>query len=297
MGLLADKTKWVLFLASSSEPEDRHVSDLAFGIYCLENRGINPADIFIYIDGNNRGNIQKLISVGTNHQYNVKRSSDFFSDCDDNTHDNIVIFITGHGSMHGLDALPPIPPYRLLNRIKTTPDLDRAIVYMGQCYAGIFNYLAAGRQRRSDGKIDPEAIFMGATNLHESISSSTTENINGNDYTWVANLFLLNTFKWISNPFDVDGDGKNTVIDSYKYAGTSSNVMNMSIKMNSFVQSVMLHSQWSTAKTDYELDDQNQTKLLIYRAYEQQYLSALNINFVHQECWILNSVPAQQVEY
>lgn len=30
---------------------------------------------------------------------------------------------------------------------------------------------------------------MGATNLHESISSSTTENINGNDYTWVANLF------------------------------------------------------------------------------------------------------------
>ena len=53
MGLLADKTKWVLFLASSSEPEDRHVSDLAFGIYCLENRGINPADIFIYIDGNN----------------------------------------------------------------------------------------------------------------------------------------------------------------------------------------------------------------------------------------------------
>lgn len=297
MGLLAENTKWVLFLASKHEPEDRHISDLAFGIYCLENRGINPADIFIYIDGNNRGNIQKLISVGTNYQYNVKKSSDFFSDCDNNTHDNIVIFITGHGSIHGLDALPPIPPYRLLNRIKTTPNLDRAIVYMGQCYAGIFNYLAAGRKRRSEERVDPDVIFMGATNLHESISSSTTENINGNNYTWVANLFLLNIFKWISTPFDVDGDGKNTVIDSYKYAGTSSNVMNMSVKMNSFVQSVMLHSQWSAAKKDHELDVQDKTKLLIYKACEQQYLSALNINFVHQECWILNSVPAQRVEY
>lgn len=297
MGLISDKTKWILFLPSQNDPDERHISDLAFGVYCLEGKGINPNNIEIYIDGNNKNNIHRLISVGTNQQYTIKDTSAFFSDCDQNQHENMVMFITGHGSMNGLDSNPLITPYQLLNRIKTTPNLNQSIVYMGQCYAGVFNYLAAGRQRTSTGNRDPQVIFMGATNLHESISSSTTENFYGNEYTWVANLFLLNTFRWISNPVDIDGDGRNTIIDSYKFAGTSSNQMNMSIKIQSFVDSVFLHSQWNSAKEEYEADNQNQAKLLKFRACEQQYLSALNLNFVHQECWILNSVPAQEIEF
>lgn len=35
MGLMQDATKWVLFLASPEEPEERHVLDLAFRITLL----------------------------------------------------------------------------------------------------------------------------------------------------------------------------------------------------------------------------------------------------------------------
>lgn len=57
MGLMQDATKWVLFLASPEEPEERHVLDLAFGLHCLESAGVSSENIEIYIDGDNRQNI------------------------------------------------------------------------------------------------------------------------------------------------------------------------------------------------------------------------------------------------
>jgi hypothetical protein len=177
MSLIKSKTKWVLFLSASTIPEDRHIMDLAFGVQSLETAGINPTDIYIYIDGQDRGLISQLISTGTARTYAIKESKDFFLDQTKNTYENIVIFITGHGSIDGIDAPQPITPYALLRSIKSTPSLKNAIVYLGQCHAGIFNYIGAGRRVGQAGAAEPDVILIGATNLHESLSSSTQENL------------------------------------------------------------------------------------------------------------------------
>lgn len=294
MNLITSNTKWVLFLSSSGDSEHRHIMDLAFGLQSLESVGISQADIHIYIDGQDRTLIHQLISTGTNNSYTIKESKDFFSDQVNNTHENLVIFVTGHGSIQGIDAPQPITPYALLRSIKTAPNLLNAIVYLGQCHAGIFNYIGAGR--RTGQVAEPEVILIGATNLHESVSSPTQENLINGPTSWVANLFLLNIFKWISSRIDIDGDGKLTVIDSYKYAGVASNNINKSIKINSFVRSIELHGKWMAAKSADQANSTTQTKLAL-QALETQYESELVVRYTHQECWILNSIPAQSIEF
>ena len=296
MSLTKTKTKWVLFLSSSGEPDHRHIMDLAFGVYCLESVGIDSSDIYLYIDGKDRALISQLISIGTKNNFVIKESKDFFVDQANNNHLNMVMFVTGHGSIQGIDAIQPITPYALLSCIKSSPQLQQAIIYLGQCHAGIFNYIGAGRKTSKVGANDPDVIFIGATNLHESLSSSTAETLYSGSITWVANLFLLHIFKWISNPSDVDGDGKLTVIDSYKYAGVLSNNTNKNIKIQSFVESIKLHEKWTAA---VDVDGKNSTPLtkLALKAVQTQYETQLNVRYTHQECWILNSIPAQQIEF
>lgn len=299
MSLIQSKTRWVLFLsASHPDPENRHIYDLAFGLMCLERAQIPHSQIYIYVDGLNRKDIQNLFSVATQHNYNIKTSADFFTDMASNTDENLMMFVTGHGSEHGIDAVIPITPYTLLNALKSAPFLEKAIVYLGQCYAGLFNYVNAGRGRGSD--LDgPDVIFIGATNLHESLSCSTLETFPVGQISWVANLFLLHVFKWISNPVDIDGDGHNTIMDSYKYAGVLSNRSHKSAKTGTFSSMIDLHEQCKIAQQeainptgDPQQDMKNKLKFL---SYQQNYQGLLGINYIHQECWILNSYPAQSI--
>ncbi|WP_434033357.1 hypothetical protein [Cupriavidus sp. a3] len=294
MGLRKDNTKWVLFLSSAREPDSRHVNDLVFGLQCLEAAGVQAKDIFIYIDGANRALISNFMSNGTRSAIPIKTSADFFVDLQVNSHESMVMFVTGHGGIDGIDANPPITPHKLLSGIKSAPHLNRAVIYLGQCHAGIFNYIGAGRKGKEGGH-DPDVIFIGATNLHESLSSSTTETLVNGPLTWVANLFLLHVFKWISNPVDVDGDGRVTVMDSYKYAGVLSNMKSKQIKGQSFVESINLHQRWVAASAADQAHSTPQTQLAL-KSVEMQYDSQLQIRYVHQECWILNAIPAQQVE-
>lgn len=295
MGLIKENTKWVLFLScSQADPEHRHIIDIAYGIFCLENAGVAPENIFIYIDGQDRDTINQLISISTSFQYQIETCEAFFHN-ENNKYDNMVMFVTGHGSINGIDHQPPITPYHLLDSIKSTPNLSKSIVYLGQCYAGIFNYIGAGRAHGKTDQKPADVIFIGATNLHESLSTSTTENFPNGEITWVANLFLLHVFKWISTPLDVDGDGKKTIIDSYKYAGVSSNTMNKGIKIRSFVNSMKLHSQWVAAQGFHEASPSAQSELSL-KAISEQYIGELTVNYTHQECWILNAIPAQFLE-
>lgn len=292
MALVKGSTRWVLFLASSHEPEQRHVLDLAFGLMCLESVGVDKNNVSIYIDGKDRALIQQWLSLGSSHAYNVKVSSDFFIDCANNAHEDMVMFVSGHGSAAGIDAAVPITPYALLQSIKNAPSLKNAIVYLGQCFAGIFNYMPAGR--RSESEVN--AIFIGATNLYESLSSATTEKLVGGDTSWNANLFLLSVFKWLTNKVDVDGDGKLTVMDSYKYAGVLSNAINKDIKRDLFIDSFELHQKWEAARKQVQ-SSPTLMAVVAFRAIDQKYMTLLDLRYVHQECWILNSVPAQVIEF
>lgn len=302
MGLMRENTKWILFLASKDEPEERHVLDLAYGLYCLESIGVAPENIDIFIDGDNRDNIQSWIAVGSSIAYDIKPTEMFFENANDNKHSNIVMFITGHGGPEGIGGKTPITPYALLTSLKSMSNLEQAVVYLGQCFAGVFNYIGAGsgRYKQAEDVKDPNVIFIGATNLHSSLSLSTRENVSSDgdqqkEFNWIANVFLLNVFKWFSNPIDIDGDGKKTIIDSYKYAGSYSNVMNKDFRIQSFVQSVNLHGEWKKA-CDLKSSNDTPQVSLEHSMIEQRYLNLLSGSHTHQECWILNAIPAQSIE-
>jgi hypothetical protein len=182
------------------------------------------------------------------------------------------------------------------------PKLEKAIVYLGQCFAGVFNYIGAGsgRFKTAIERKEADVIFIGATNLHSSLSLATKENVSSEDdpskeFNWIANVFLYNVFKWFSKPIDIDGDGRTTIIDSYKFAGSYSNIMNKDFRVNSFVASVDLHSVWKEAAKakDEENTPQNVLNLSMI---EQRYANILSTSHTHQECWILNAIPAQFIE-
>lgn len=294
MSLISGNTRWVLFLSSHADAESRHVQDLAFGVMCLEQAGVNIANIFVYVDGADRVSIDNFIKSGTASPITVRQSKDFFTDQANNTYDNLVMFVTGHGGLEGIDAAPPITPYMLLNCIKSSPNLKQGIVYLGQCYAGIFNYIGAGSKPLTNGSKDPNLIFIGATNLNESLSHSTSETLVTGPQNWPANLFLLFIFKWFLNPVDVDGDGKFTIIDSYKYAGSISNVVNKLVKAQAFPQTHDLQKNWETAKEAHQHQN-SPTTLANLDAAHTLYKKHLEILYVHQECWILNAIPSQQI--
>lgn len=298
MSLISERTKWVLFLSSPHpNPEFRHVIDLVFGFLCLEKAGVNHQDIFIYIDGNPQV-ISQYFVIGTSSPLQIKNSDEFFTDASQNDYSQMVMFVTGHGSPHGIDAAVPINPNKLITTIKSMPQLSDAVVYLGQCYAGLFNYVKAGRPY---GTTEPDVILIGATNLHESLSHSTSEKFMTQEVTWPANLFLLHVFKWISSPVDVDGDGKVTIMDSFKYAGVHSNMHNKQFKTGGFMGMLNLHEQCKSlfSLCQSQKDDQalNMNNMVTFEAAMTQYQDCLSAHYVHQESWILNSIPAQKIEF
>lgn len=297
MNIKQTSTRWVLFLSSSHpQAELRHVLDLVFGLLCLEQAGINPKDIFIYVDCH-PGQADSIFKLSSNYDRNIKGSSDFFEDIKNNTYENMVMFVTGHGSLTGIDAVNTITPAKLVDSIKNMPNLRNGVVYLGQCYAGLFNYVNAGRS----GREEPDIIFLGATNLHESLSSPTTEQFIFEPITWSANLFLLHIFKWFSSPKDIDGDGNFTIMDSYKYAGVMSNMHHKDLKSKGLLSMLDMHQEYKILKDASDVDGISDEDILKNKveceAVLQNIQLSLNLHHVHQECWILNSRPAQWVYF
>lgn len=323
MSLRSERTKWVMVLpCSGTEAEPRHVFDLVYGVLCLERAGVNPQDIFIYIDSP-AINYDAFFSNASAFPYVSKATSELFTDMNENTYENLVMFITGHGGPYGLDAPDSISPNKLVTSLKQTPNLKNAIIYLGQCYAGTFNYVNAGKAR--DETLD--IILVGATNLNQSLSCGTAEYFLNPEIQipWIANVFLLYVFKWMSSPQDIDGDGVYTIMDSYKFAGVFSNEANKQSKTRGFVNVMDMLQEYMKARDllkekaaaqaqaavevadgvanvvaeahndtgdDEDIDDEVDCK-----AKEDLYLSRLALHHVHQECWILNSRPAQKIEF
>jgi hypothetical protein len=75
VGLLAERTNWIFLLPANPEAEDRHIYDTAYGIFCLEQKGISPEDITIIIDGNN-SRITALLQIASMYKYVIHNSSD-----------------------------------------------------------------------------------------------------------------------------------------------------------------------------------------------------------------------------
>lgn len=346
--LRQDKTIWVFFLATSkNEPEDRHVRDVGFGIHCLEKVRVPHQDIFLFIESINEENTKQILKEFSPFNYTINRISDFVKILTlHKIYKQCVMFVLGHGSYLGLDASPVISPSMLITQIKVNTHLQNVVVYLGQCYAGIFNYMNVRSLSKSETENTPEIIVIGATNLYTSIALSITENINGNRVVWVSNIFLHYIFIWFRNLVDIDGDSKFTIADSFKFAGLATNEVSKGFRIERFT-SVLDESRSYSRSIESVQRKFNRftTYLSNYRAYKTELVhkqiprskirqrkkrlrlvrfSRWTISFYikilarknsqiasykelrenlmsiylfnHQEPWMLNANPAQEIE-
>ena len=305
MGLFNEKTHWIFLLScANNEPEERHIQDIVFGVSCLQTKNIKKQNVTIIIDSNAEIKDSNWY-VYLKSRYSINSIRDMNSLAENNSYDNLVLFVTGHGGIEGIPTNPSISPFILLEWLKHTKGLKRSVVYLGQCYAGIFNYMPVWQEKDELGEvISPEIVIIGATSLFSSISSSMTEEVHqGKDLvemTWIANLFLYYIFYWLKEPFDVDGDGKYTVADSYKFSGAHTNNYLVSSKCKIFHELINISNR--IREIDKTLNiEKDVGKLLIFKMLknikERDFLQKSDIHFTHQEPWILNSIPAQSIEF
>ena len=164
MGLKLEKTNWVFLLASKDEPEIRHVYDIKFGIDTLIRSRITIDDITVVIDSDKQENIQIIQNIKGFASKKIYKSSELQKIFEKNYYDNIVLFVNGHGNIRGLCSNPVITPSFLFNSLQSANNLKRGIVFLGQCFAGVFDYMPV-MARKKDGKKLPPLVVVGSTGL------------------------------------------------------------------------------------------------------------------------------------
>lgn len=284
--LKQEKTAWVFLLATANDPEDRHLLDL---IYCLEKLlifGVNTNDIFIFADIEQSLNksINNYLTL-TNNNFKINGSLDNFMNLS-STHyqnfNNMLLFVIGHGNELGLDCFIPIKPYPLVNKIKSFNNVKNAVLYLGQCYAGIFNYLKVD----SDGK-NVNLSIIGATELHSSLSMPILPNIK-----WKANLFYIYLFHWFTNLVDIDGDNKFSILDSYKYTECLVNSELKKFSENVFKEYIDFNSEKHKKQIELIGTNSKSKKLQLQAdmaALDSKMKCNLSLFTVNQESWLLNA--------
>jgi hypothetical protein len=237
MNIRKEKTIWVFLLPvpnKTKNPEDRHIYDLIFGVSCVESSGVSPDDVLIVIDGEDREKFSQMVETRLTrkqHVYSSAEAMDFLG-----SYSVLMLFIYGHGHPYGLASQIEITPYKLVSVIQSYSSLQTAVVYFGPCFSGVFNYMPISN--KTNGKYC-NIIFIGGTQFHTSIAVTTTETINGQEVSWIADIFMWCVSSWFQSPKDIDGDGKTTLMDSFKYAGVKTNNTYQALKIEDFSHVVM----------------------------------------------------------
>ena len=292
MGLISENTNWIFLLPSSMNAEQRHIFDIAFGVHVLLSRKVPLKNIVLLVDGCSDVLLHSTFAeMQVPVPNNVYTTSHYYDLLKNNLYENVVIFITGHGSINGIDSVVPIKPYDFYNALKTAPNLKHSVVYFGQCEDGIYNYVSL--KTNLDGLNGSKIVAIGASGLHNSLSSSTIIQ----DGMWSANVFLARLFSWIQNPVDVDGDGKFSVIDSYKYATVCTHNDCKKIEHDYEIRNARTKLALSLLKEDFE----EKQKQGVLSADQELQLKALettisNITF-DQTPWILNVFVGMEIFY
>jgi hypothetical protein len=301
------KTKYILVSPSEHNSEDRHIMDVTWGIYCLEQSGIQPSQIIVIVDHSNHTHVQAILKRATTHSYTIKSSIDLYPEISNSDEfENLVIFFTGHGNEKGIPGRILITPYGLTSTIKNASSRKKCIVFLGQCFAGIFNHVDI--RTSTTASQQTEVVITGATNLFESLSSQLSETfLNNLTIPWVANTFLSFIFSWLRNPIDIDGDGSATIMDAFKFAGALSNSRNNNAKRQTLLDTLFIYDnlkiinqeigRLTTLPRTPATISQLNSLLLQQATLKSQIDNISKLGYIHQEPWILNSFVAQSCIY
>jgi hypothetical protein len=205
-----------VFVSCSNEA--RHLDDIIYGVDVLRSRGVDSADILVFVDHPTPAAHLDPYGVA-----NVFPAAELGTRLAQSTpHASVVLIVTGHGCEIGLGDGSQLRPANLCSAARSVPDARICVLMMGQCFAGIFNFV--------DCYGTPPLIVIGGTNLNLSVSlplnlKHPVLQTNGKVglANWSANLFAFHFLGWIRSPIDIDGDGALTLLDAYRYAGAVSN--------------------------------------------------------------------------
>lgn len=297
MCLISEKTNWLFILTDPKDSaEERHIIDVAYGVFCLESIGIAPEQITLIIDAD-KDVVSSVMADASEFPYQVHKSAELYDILGNITAENLVIFVTGHGCANGIPVKNGnIKPFPFINAIRKISNLKCGVVYLGQCFAGIFHYSDVQEEKdpTTNKQIAPPVVIVGATNLHESYSGAAKIKFRERERIWSANIFLYCLFFWFVHLADVDGDGKYTVMDSYRFAATYANDSHRNIIVKLYKNLPFLASKVEEAE---KAKDAGDTQKLDYVAADAEYRKMLSIVFSRQDSWILNAQVAQKLTY
>lgn len=135
---ISEGSKFIFIATSNGHIEDRFLYDVNYGIGILKSRGVVDDNITVITDQTKGTWVNKYNNMA-NVSFYPSSSLNFLvenSECN-----NLFIISSCHGSLDGIDSVTPIRPFYLNQAIKKNKYAKNILVFLGQCYAGIFNFM------------------------------------------------------------------------------------------------------------------------------------------------------------
>ena len=269
---ISKDSKFIFIATSKYHIEDRFLYDVNYGIGILKSRGVADKDIIVITDAIAGTWVEKYDNMANIPIY----SSSMLNSMIENAEcDNLFVVSSCHGSMDGIDSVTPIKPFTLNQALKSNKYAKNILVFFGQCYAGIFNFMDV---RDSEKNI----VYIGATDINTSFSCML------HGCGWVANISVFALFKWIESPRDIDGDGIYSITDLYKFVSCFTNSVTNDIEK---IQT----SHLIDASVSLKLEEARISSLgspLMSKIAKDAVEVIKNYVVPHQNTWMLNAIAA-----
>ncbi len=271
---ICSSTKFLFILTSATKLEDRFLYDAQLFIKIIQHKGVNLSNVVIATDEQ-----ESIVLAKCPLMHGVKfiTSSQLISTIKTIDDDNLIILADCHGSIKGIDSKSPIMPYSLTDALKSNSSLKNIVVFFGQCYAGIYNWVDV---RKDNTNI----VYIGATGFNSSFSYCV------GGIKWFANISLVAFGNWLLNPTDIDGDGMFSVMDLYKYIAWFTNKITDDIEKENTSHLIDAKMELKQAR------DKGDNTLMLQ--LEKEAIKVMEHYIVpHQNPWLLNSISAQKITF
>lgn len=307
--MLGSDSHWCI-VSGHSDLND--IKDIFFAVTCLKTAGVRNDHIHIFASLNvSQASPDRLRCSDLKNilQHIWYLPGDFPSVISKIKGRNLTVVVAGHGSEYGIATDPVISPEMMASTLLSKRCFKRVLVVFGQCFSGVFNWTNV---RRKNKKKAVEACFLGGSGLtvftafdllklgKQNNRFLTLESLNVlqklmTQYkfgSWPVNYFLFQFFSWVLKPRDLDGDGKNTALDAFKYVSILSNE-NASLvagfRLSHAVDQIVKHRLDSVAS--------NNPWDSVVKISQDQMEKDLADSLMPQDPWILNAHEARRIVF
>lgn len=276
------KTFWV-FISATREP--RHLTDIVVAVMALRQTGVPDANVLVFTDHPAPRGYLSQHQISQVYGLNELRSR--LADVEARY---VVATCGGHGSRAGLQAdSTTISPTELFEAVRSVRGAETAVVLLAQCYAGVFNYVDATAGR-------PNLVVLGSAMFYPTLSIPVRSTSGGRIKEasklrpWSANVYQFNFFEWLACPVDVDGDGRCSLVDAYKYAAVRTVEDLSKVWIQMLIDLPKRQSAYDRAIAEGR-------SLLETEALRMLVRQAAEVLYYIQEPWLLNARLASRIVF